>query len=51
MGGYHPTLLSDEVARYCDSVVIGDAEGVWSTILSDAAQCRLAPRYGGGTLD
>lgn len=47
MGGYHPTLLPDEVERYCDSVVIGDAEAVWPVILDDAAQRRLAPRYRG----
>ena len=45
MGGYHPTLLPDEVARYCDALVIGDAEGVWERLVADARQGRLAPVY------
>jgi radical SAM superfamily enzyme YgiQ (UPF0313 family) len=45
MGGYHPTLLADEVAQYCDAIVIGDAEGVWERIVEDARKRRLAPVY------
>ena len=29
MGGFHATLVPDEVAEYADSVVIGEAEGLW----------------------
>lgn len=47
MGGYHPTLLPDEAARYCDAVVIGDAEGVWARIVADARAHRLHPVYRG----
>ena len=46
MGGYHPTFLPDEVALYADSVVTGDAEGVWQRLLEDAADGKLKPRYG-----
>jgi radical SAM superfamily enzyme YgiQ (UPF0313 family) len=45
MGGYHPTLLAGEAARYCDAVVIGDAEGVWERIVADARAGRLAREY------
>ncbi|MFN0162646.1 MAG: B12-binding domain-containing radical SAM protein [Burkholderiales bacterium] len=45
MGGYHPTLLADEAARYCDAIVIGDAEGVWERIVEDAMARRLARVY------
>ena len=45
MGGYHPTLLADEAARYCDALVIGDAEGVWERIVADARAGRLARVY------
>jgi radical SAM superfamily enzyme YgiQ (UPF0313 family) len=45
MGGYHPTLLADEAARYCDALVIGDAEGVWEQIVADARRGKLARVY------
>lgn len=48
MGGFHPTLVPDEVGRYADAVVIGDAEPVWGDVLRDAAGGTLQPRYHGG---
>ena len=36
MGGYHPTLLSEEALQYADAIVIGDAEGIWPQIVRDA---------------
>src|SRR4026208_401708 len=36
MGGYHPTLLPDEVCQYADAVAIGDAEESWPRIVEDA---------------
>jgi len=45
MGGYHPTLLPDEVAHYCDSMVLGDAEGVWERLVEDARAGSLARTY------
>jgi len=47
MGGYHPTLLPDEAARYCDAVVVGDAEAVWGRIVEDARSGRLQQLYRG----
>jgi radical SAM superfamily enzyme YgiQ (UPF0313 family) len=44
-GGYHPTFLPDEALQHADSVVQGDAEGVWGQILDDAENDRLAERY------
>jgi radical SAM superfamily enzyme YgiQ (UPF0313 family) len=35
LGGVHPTLLPDEALPYGDSVVIGEAEGVWAGLLED----------------
>lgn len=35
MGGFHATLCPDEVARYADSVVIGEAESVFPELLDD----------------
>ena len=45
LGGYHPTLASDEAAGHCDALCIGDAEGLWERILGDARCGRLQPRY------
>ncbi|MDO5692826.1 MAG: radical SAM protein [Pseudomonadota bacterium] len=45
MGGYHATLLPDEVARHADALVLGDAESAWDTVLRDAAAGRLQARY------
>jgi radical SAM superfamily enzyme YgiQ (UPF0313 family) len=47
MGGYHATLLPDEVQREADAVVIGDAEPVWDQVLDDARNHRLQPLYDG----
>ncbi|MEM0466357.1 MAG: radical SAM protein [Candidatus Thermoplasmatota archaeon] len=46
LGGYHPTALPDEAAVHADSVVLGEAEGVWADVLADAEQGKLKPRYG-----
>lgn len=45
MGGFHATLMPDEVQRHCDAVVIGPAEGVWQQILEDCASNRLEGQY------
>jgi len=45
MGGVHPTILPDEALRYADSVVIGEAEGVWSLLLDDFQNGRLQKKY------
>ena len=45
MGGYHPTLLSGEAAEHADALVLGDAEGVWETVLEDARAGRLRAIY------
>ncbi|MCJ7557221.1 MAG: B12-binding domain-containing radical SAM protein [Gammaproteobacteria bacterium] len=45
MGGYHPTFLPDEVLEYADSIVKGDAEGVWGRVLEDAQAGRLEKVY------
>jgi len=45
MGGYHPTFLPDEAGHFADSVVLGDAEGIWGQVVEDARRHRLRPRY------
>lgn len=45
MGGFHATLVPDEVSQHADAVVIGEAEGVWAQLLEDAEHGALKPRY------
>jgi radical SAM superfamily enzyme YgiQ (UPF0313 family) len=35
MGGFHATLCPDEVAQYAESVVVGEAEALWPTVIDD----------------
>lgn len=45
MGGYHATLVPDEVQFHAQAVVIGDAETVWAGLLYDAQKGRLKRVY------
>jgi radical SAM superfamily enzyme YgiQ (UPF0313 family) len=45
LGGFHPSAVPDEALIYCDSVVIGEAEGVWDQVLSDAKNRKLKSTY------
>jgi radical SAM superfamily enzyme YgiQ (UPF0313 family) len=44
-GGFHATLAPDEALRHADAVVVGEAEGVWTKVLEDAASGSLQGRY------
>jgi radical SAM superfamily enzyme YgiQ (UPF0313 family) len=48
MGGIHATTCVDEVAARVDSVVTGEAEGIWRQVLEDARHGCLKHRYEGG---
>jgi radical SAM superfamily enzyme YgiQ (UPF0313 family) len=48
MGGIHATMCLDEAMERVDSVVTGEAEGVWLQVLEDARHGRLKRRYDGG---
>jgi radical SAM superfamily enzyme YgiQ (UPF0313 family) len=45
LGGPHPTLLPQEAAQHADSVVIGEAEGVWPKLIEDFQHGRLQQYY------
>jgi radical SAM superfamily enzyme YgiQ (UPF0313 family) len=45
LGGMHPTLCPDEAAQHADAIVVGEAEGVWPQVVSDAKAKRLARIY------
>jgi len=48
MGGIHATMCLDEVVGRVDSVVTGEAEGIWPQVLEDARHGSLKRRYDGG---
>jgi radical SAM superfamily enzyme YgiQ (UPF0313 family) len=45
MGGIHVSFMYEEALRYCDSVVVGDAEGIWDQVLQDAGNKALKKIY------
>jgi len=45
MGGIHPTVLPDEASEHADAVVVGEAEGVWPRLVSDAASGQMQRIY------
>ena len=45
MGGFHATLAPDEVARFAEAVVIGEAEETWGQVIEDARAGRLQKTY------
>lgn len=45
MGGFHPTLMPHEAKAYCDSVVIGEAEGILGRLFHDWEHGELQPFY------
>ncbi|MBF0410639.1 MAG: B12-binding domain-containing radical SAM protein [Candidatus Riflebacteria bacterium] len=44
-GGFHPTLIPEEVTSYSDVVAIGEAENIWPQILADAENNKLQKIY------
>jgi len=51
MGGIHATMCRPEALRHVDSVVTGEAEGVWAVVLDDARSGRLKRTYAGRYVD
>jgi radical SAM superfamily enzyme YgiQ (UPF0313 family) len=47
MGGFHATLVPDEVSRYADAVVTGEAEAIWAQVVDDLRYGTLQRRYHG----
>lgn len=45
MGGVHASMLPEEALEHADSVVVGEAEGIWARVVSDAADGRLEELY------
>lgn len=45
LGGWHSSSLPEEAKQHADSVVIGEAENIWSTLVKDAENQQLKPFY------
>lgn len=45
LGGYHPSLRTDEALGFADAVVVGDAEDTWPAVLEDVRRGRLQRVY------
>jgi radical SAM superfamily enzyme YgiQ (UPF0313 family) len=45
LGGIHPSMCPDEALQHCDSIVIGEAESVWNSLLQDAEIGKLKRHY------
>ena len=48
MGGFHATLCPEEVSRYCESIVRGEAEQTLPEVIDDYRHGRPKKSYGSG---
>lgn len=51
MGGAHVSCFPDEALECCDSVVIGEVEGLWQQVIKDYENNVLKQKYYGTALD
>jgi len=47
MGGPHVSFLPNEALEFCDAVITGEAEAVWSDVVKDYENNCLKKRYSG----
>ena len=45
LGGIHASMCPDEALQYVDSVVIGEAEDIWGTVIADTLKGQLNKIY------
>lgn len=50
MGGIHPTVLPDEALEHADAVVVGEAEGLWPQLVTDADSGQMQRVYRAGKM-
>jgi len=50
MGGIHASMVPEEAQNYVDSVVVGEAEGVWEKVISDFEAGQMQKVYQGELL-
>ncbi|UCE73885.1 MAG: B12-binding domain-containing radical SAM protein [Methanomassiliicoccales archaeon] len=51
IGGIHAYVMPKEAKGHCDSVMLGEAEYIWSKILSDIQKNALSPFYRGAVTE
>ncbi|MBS7633599.1 B12-binding domain-containing radical SAM protein, partial [Candidatus Bathyarchaeota archaeon] len=51
LGGIHASMMPEEALQYADSIVVGEAESVWSEVISDFESGKLQEVYKGDLLD
>ncbi|MCG8640174.1 MAG: B12-binding domain-containing radical SAM protein [Desulfobacterales bacterium] len=51
MGGVHASMLTQEALNYVDTVVTGEAEGIWFRVIADFEAKEMQRLYHGGTPD
>lgn len=49
MGGFHASLCPEEVSRFCESIVVGEAEEVFPCLVDDYRHGRPEKEYRSGT--
>ena len=47
MGGFHASLIPEEVEQYAESIVLGEAEAVWQEVIDDYRAGTPKKRYQG----
>jgi radical SAM superfamily enzyme YgiQ (UPF0313 family) len=47
MGGFHASLVPEEVSRFAEAVVVGEAEAIWPEVLDDFRHGRPRRLYRG----
>ena len=45
MGGVHVSYMTEEALNYCDTVVAGEAEGIWPQVLEDFEKGQMKREY------
>ena len=45
MGGIHASVMTEEAARFADSVAVGEADELWPLIMEDFERGSLQPLY------
>ncbi len=45
LGGIHVSMVPDEAARFCDCIVVGEAEEIWPELLQDFSGDTLKDSY------
>lgn len=45
LGGIHPSSVPDEAGQHADAVCVGEAEGIWPSLLDDFQRQELKPIY------